>query len=156
MSTRNETIKRIIAGGDRNEGSKSPYVNTKKRQGYTNKSVQGQGGTLFGGKTPGYSNRSREVGRDMRASSKNEQIASGKMPLFPNNTLQSKVDDSSEKVPRQSLYQRAELEKRAADYYTNKLKKTRRDADKKRLGKRFNGSDGSTRVHIRYRGNQNA
>lgn len=147
-------VHRNAGGEDKNEGSGNGrrYLNTPKRQGYTTQSEKGAGGTLFGGKAPGRSNRSA-TGAPQRAG-QNDDFISGKRKVLANNNLQAQEDFDSERPPRLTQQQSADLDKRAADYYANKLKKARRSADKKRLGKQFNGS--TTSVSPRYRGTQNA
>lgn len=146
-------VHRASSGGeDRNEGKGRKYIDTPRRQSYTNRSLKGQGGTLFGGKTPGQSNRSA-TGAPQRAG-QNDDFITGKRKVIADNNLFAKEDWDSEKPPRRTLSDQADLNKRAADFYANKLKKARRDADKKRLGKKFNGSTSS--LTPRYRGQQNA
>lgn len=148
-------VHRAGASSDKNEGKPKPYADTQRRQSYTNGSLRGQGGTLSGGKTPGMSNRS-DSGTPQRASkrSPNQDFITGKRKAMATNDLFAAEDWDSEKPPRRTQSDQANIEKRASDYYAKKLRNARRDADKAKLGKRFNGS--TSVVLPRYRGRQNA
>lgn len=124
------TVSRASAQADTNAGSANPYLNTRRKQAYTGKSVSGHGGTLKGGKSPGNSGRSSDL-RSQRASTQNDKIASGKLPLLPNNTIGRKEHDQPGKAPYSTNDQRAAFEKRTTEYYDRLLKQARRKASRK-------------------------
>lgn len=120
---------------DRNEGGGRPYANTESRQGYTSKSIP----SLRGGATPGRGTRGTGPQRA------GKQTASKYTPPpVALNGLQQQVDDKPGKVPYSTEEQRAKLQDRLLGLYEKRQEGAKRDADKKRLGRKFNGSSGPT------------
>lgn len=137
------------APADRNEGQGRPYANTEGRQGYTSKSLPG----LRGGKVPGNSGR-RGTG-PQRAGKGDSGMPANGVPVMPNNGLEQQLSDKPGKVPYASEEQRADLQDRLLGMYAKRQQSSKRDADRKRLGKKLNGSAGPAISNRRITRTQN-
>lgn len=123
------------APADRNEGTKRYLDTDKQRQGYTSKSLP----SLRGGTTPG--GRGSRGTAPQRAGKGGSGMPANGVPVMPNNGLQQQADDKPGKAPYTTEEQRAKFFEQVAGMYSNRQKKAQRDAAKKNLGKRFNGSN---------------
>ncbi len=119
---RTRTTARGGAVSDRNEGSKGPYVNTEKRQGYTTR----------GEKKPGYSGGGSFA---PKAKKKTDVRLRGIYDLGPK---VPGLDRSG--MPYKTDQQRYDYEEALRKKTEGVYAKRERQKERKKLGKKFNGS----------------